>query len=107
MESAAGPLVSMSRLRCPIRTLRRQIRTSAGACVVTGWWDGSQTRGMTDSERTPRPPVGLPLPALITIPTTDTAFHAYVARVRARNLGVTPQQLQAHLRRVFPRVLVR
>jgi hypothetical protein len=74
---------------------------------MTGWWDGSQTRGMTDSERTPRPPVGLPLPALITIPTTDTAFHAYVARVRARNLGVTPQQLQAHLRRVFPRVLVR
>jgi len=43
-------------------------------------------------------------PALITIPSTDAAFRAHVHGIRR---GAAPTELEARLRRLYPRVVVR
>jgi PAS domain-containing protein len=44
---------------------------------------------------------------IITIPTTDTAFRRHVDRLRARTSLDSPEELEARLRRLFPRAVVR
>jgi PAS domain-containing protein len=44
---------------------------------------------------------------VITIPTTDTAFRRHVDRLRASTSLDSPEELQARLRRLFPRAVVR
>jgi PAS domain-containing protein len=46
-------------------------------------------------------------PLLITIPSADVAFKAHVERVRRRLAPDYPDQLEAGVRRLFPRVVVR
>lgn len=50
-------------------------------------------------------PAGSP-PFLKTIPSTDTAFREQVQRIRRRHGSLTPGDLEARLRRLFPRVVV-
>jgi PAS domain-containing protein len=44
---------------------------------------------------------------VITIPSTDTAFRRHVDRLRARTSLASPEELEARLRRLFPRAVVR
>jgi PAS domain-containing protein len=48
-----------------------------------------------------------PWPILKTIPSTDSAFRAHVERMAQRHGPASAADLQARLRRMFPRVLVR
>ena len=46
-------------------------------------------------------------PRIITIPSADSAFRQVVERLGTENTLRTPKQLEARLRRLFPRVVVR
>jgi PAS domain-containing protein len=48
-----------------------------------------------------------PANVLFTVPSSDRAFSEFVRRVAARDPASSPEALQARLRAVFPRVLVR
>jgi PAS domain-containing protein len=46
-------------------------------------------------------------PRILTIPATDAAFRKRVEQIRAETTPRTPDELEARLRRVFPRAVVR